>query len=235
MNSEQEEPFLKLVEVIKVKISDMEEREGVKPTFEDYVNEMIEDGIISMDNLESQMRAHALAWSGAKLGRSDWKKIYNEINNNIEVVDKFTANSKVEVNESKKTRNTALENKLGLVDNFTASLFKRIDNELVRLIKSLGSFSILILLTTFYVTKYLLIEYGSFFTYQDIESEIYTLYVILIIISSLYLFATNDEMKINVLAFIRNFIIPNLMVYLVIVGLIFAVSNLYNWVIEFLN
>jgi hypothetical protein len=236
MYLEQEEIFLKLVEVTKIKVSEMEERDGKKPTFEDYVDEMIEEDVISMNNLESQMRAHALAWSGAKLGKSDWRNLFNEINNNIVNANSVLTTSKDTVKEKKieekKHKNIAFEKKLYLVDKFIVYLFGRIDNEFVRLIKNLGFLSISILVITFYVTRSLLFEYGGHFIYSHFESEKYTLYSMLIVATSLFVFATNDEMKIDILRFIRNFIIPKLIVFLLVIGLIFTFSNLYNWGVE---
>ena len=72
------EPFQAMVDAVKTRVKEMEEENGEAPTFDDYVDEMLENGDVEADVMKGHMRALGLAWDGAQLGKSNWKKSYNE-------------------------------------------------------------------------------------------------------------------------------------------------------------
>lgn len=69
--------FNNLVNTVKDRVNKIEKRDGEKPNFEQYIEDLIDNGDVPMENLRGHMRALALAWSGAKLGKNNWRKLYN--------------------------------------------------------------------------------------------------------------------------------------------------------------
>lgn len=177
MNSKPNDPFQKLVEVLQIKVSAIEEREGEKPTFEDYIDEMIEDGIVSFDNLESQMRAHALAWSGAKLGRSNWKELYKRISNDFVNTDSVLATSKNTI-EDYSIQEIRPEVKKSKSLKFIKSFFKEVDDEVVKVFKSVGLLKILVAVLLLFVLWYFSSLIGE-------ESSFYSIVILISIVSAI--------------------------------------------------
>lgn len=67
------------VESLKKRVKEMEATNGKKPTFEDYINDLIDNGDVDIENLKNHMRSLALIWAGAKLGKSNWVKLHAEM------------------------------------------------------------------------------------------------------------------------------------------------------------
>lgn len=225
MDSNQGEPFKVLVEQIKRNVSIMEIRDGKMPTFETYIYEMIEEGTISMDNLEKDIRAIALGWSGARLGATNWKFLYKQINEEFSsTYNAIFMDSKNMENDGKTEENKTTQKTFSIrLLNIIREIFEIIDSEIIRLIKKLGTIPILILLVGLYVTRYLLIEYVSSYIYRDIEDEMYDLYIVISIISIIYILFLDGKTKNNVLTFIKYFLLPYIIIYLIIVGLILLI------------
>ena len=68
---------------IKARVKAIEKRDGVAPTFEEYIEELIEKGGVDPNNLRGHMRGLALGWSAAQLGNSNWRAVYNDMFNNL--------------------------------------------------------------------------------------------------------------------------------------------------------
>jgi len=71
--------FNNLVETVKNRVNLIEKRDKTKPSFKDYVEDLIDNGDVPIENFRGHMRALALAWSGAKLGKTNWRQLYNEL------------------------------------------------------------------------------------------------------------------------------------------------------------
>jgi hypothetical protein len=240
MNSEKEKRFNNLVEGVKKKVSYMEALGGGKPTFESYIYQMLEEDIISFYSLEKNMKAHALLWEKAGLGMVDWKKIYNKINDEMEGTHKFLIN--LESNNEKKKEavmkeeksngneensSPKNESKFNVIDKYINSAFRIIDKEFIRLFKELGSFSILIIIISAILAKHIIIDIVGAFSYRDIESEMYTLYMVISIFILIYLFFLKDTEKNNALNFIKYFISIKLMLFLIIGGPIYGIWSFF--------
>lgn len=94
-------PFNNMVQTVKERVANMEKRDGEKPTFEDYIEDLIDNGNVSIENFRGHMRALALAWSGAKLGKTNWRKLYNTMFEDTQSILDRKANQNLE--ESVKT------------------------------------------------------------------------------------------------------------------------------------
>lgn len=224
MNSEKNKVFLKVIEEVKMKVSSMGLRDGKKPSFEEYINEIIEDDKISLINFEQHIRAHALAWNGAKLGSTNWKKLVSQIKR----TGKLGYNDKKVLLNKNIDEANGIEKKLLKVERFVSSTFRKIDAELVRIVKRLGLLSILVLSLTLYVTFHLIIKYGDLLTYRDINAEIYDLSKVISVVILIYFFAFKGETKNNILDFFRNHLTLKAIIYLIFVGGIYFIIELLN-------
>ncbi len=78
------EPLQKLAESMRKRAAFMEKRDGKKPTFRDYIEDLVDNGSIEMhDNMREYLFSLAFVWNTARLGKTDWKSIYNDLFNNI--------------------------------------------------------------------------------------------------------------------------------------------------------
>lgn len=73
------EAFNNLVNSVKDRVKAIETQQGEKPTFEQYIEDLIDNGEVPVENFRGHMRSLALAWSGAKLGKSNWRNLYNTL------------------------------------------------------------------------------------------------------------------------------------------------------------
>lgn len=80
------EPFNNLVKAIKDRVAAMEAKTGEKPTFEDYIEDLIDKGQVPIENFRGHMRALALGWSGAQLGKTNWKELYSTMFQDVQAI-----------------------------------------------------------------------------------------------------------------------------------------------------
>jgi hypothetical protein len=71
-------PFNKMVETTKSHVGKMTEREGVKPTFEEYIRDVKRMFGISHEDFKRHFKSFGIAWGAAKLGESNWRDLYNK-------------------------------------------------------------------------------------------------------------------------------------------------------------
>ncbi len=234
MNSKPDEPFQKLVEVLKIKVSEMEQREGEKPTFEDYINEMIEDGVMSFDNLESQMRGHALAWSGAKLGRSNWKELYKRISNDFVNTDSVLATSKNTI-EDYSIQDNRPEVKKSKSLKFIKTFFKEVDDEVINVFKNVGLLKILVAVLLLFVLWYFASLIGE-------ESSFYSIVILISIVSAiLYVakFQDKSNTKIGQVVYFVLSILGLAFSLCVVIAIVWGVfdflKDAFYWFLELFN
>ncbi len=226
MDSNQGEPLKALTEQIKRKVSIMEIRDGKKPTFETYIYEMMEEGIISMDNLEMEIRAIALGWSGARLGTTNWKALYNQINEEFVTINNVISmkpSYKEEIAEENSSEvNNVSKRKQNKVFEFIVELFREIDKEIIGLFKNFGILGI-----TVFVLLVIFIWYLA--TVFDKES-----YFILAVILGLglYVIQLGKDSKLGkVISFIGIlgvFIVGIIMIYVIGEGIFDFLKDLFN-------
>jgi hypothetical protein len=94
-------PFNALVGIVRDRVAEMEKEDGEKPSFEDYIEDMIQNGGAPIENFRGHLRALALAWNLGGLGVAKWKKIHNELFNDSKaaanrLAGRVTSESKVE-------------------------------------------------------------------------------------------------------------------------------------------
>ncbi|WP_159022265.1 hypothetical protein [Formosa sp. L2A11] len=180
---EEEDSFLKLVELMKVRVSRMEKRNGVKPTFNDYVGEMLVEGVISSDNIYNQIEGHAMVWRGARLGETHHKRLISELDR----AAVFALRNKSKVKESgdnvEECKTEEKQVKISEDDvvikggnkffDFIQSLFKKIDDDIVELFQRVGLLYIAGIALMLFVILFL----------ADLFGEEINYYVLLIFIS----------------------------------------------------
>lgn len=234
MNSKQENPFIKLAQEVKLKVDSMKLRDGTKPTFDDYIDEMLDVGIISINNLEKEIRTHALAWSGAKLGVSNWKNTINKIQKNIEqsntiMKSQITSNHNRKEDDSNVKKSTILYKAI----RFTQSLFKEIDNEAVKLFKYVGILKIAL------IGVLILILWGL----SSLIDQEYGFFSVLILVSlvalGLYIFQLNENSKIRRVTMYILGIAGMLYCLAVIIsigwGIFDFLKDAFNWFVDLLK
>lgn len=99
------EPFNNLVNSVKARVSIIEKRDKVKPTFEEYIEDLIDNGDVPIENFRGHMRSIALAWSGAKLGKSNWRNLYKTLFQDTQAV----LNRKEETNNTETIKTPEIE------------------------------------------------------------------------------------------------------------------------------
>lgn len=75
------DPFKALTAMIERRHEKLKKENGVNPTFEDFINDLINTGDIGTEDLKNHMRSLAIAWSG-KFGANNWTKLYESMFNN---------------------------------------------------------------------------------------------------------------------------------------------------------
>lgn len=216
MNSEQDEPFKKLAEVVKIKVSAMEEREGIKPTFEDYIEEMIEEGVISVDNLEMHMRAHALAWSGARLGKSNWKELYNVMVVEISNADDNLNKDEIILTKGQDESTVKANKNLGL---FT-SLGLEVDEEIIKAIKNVGIIKLILGGVVFFLLRFLVSYFGS---EDDVFKFYFYLGIGLLFFLSWYMSGLKGNSKIYLTLKYGAFILGTVVSIVLVLGLLYGI------------
>ncbi|MFB9055358.1 hypothetical protein ACFFU9_01270 [Mariniflexile ostreae] len=226
MISKQDEPFLILIDKLKRTVSSMELRDGRKPTFEDYIDEMLNNGGISINNLQEQMRAHALAWSGAGLGKSDWKNLYKMMT--VETVstklnDFINDNRPLKKYEKSPIKSKTLE--------FFGSLGLEIDEEIIKVIKNVGIIKIILAVAGFFILRFLVSHFGS-------EDDFITFYLYLgiglILFLSWYMSELKDTSKILSVLKYGALILTTVVALVFILALMYGVLDLILDVIKYI-
>lgn len=231
MNSKQDDPFIKLAQEVILTVASMENRDGIKPTFEDYVDEMLDAGIISINNLETEIRAHALAWSGAKLGVSNWKNTFNKIQKDIEdtntiMKNQIKSNHNCKEDDSKVKKLTISYKAI----RFTQSLFKEIDNEVVKLFKHVGILKIVL------IGVLILILWGLSSLIDQEYGFISVLILVCLVTLGLYILQLNENSKIRLVTMYILGIAGMLYCLAVIISLGWGIfdflKDAFNWVVD---
>jgi hypothetical protein len=62
----------------------MEKRDGVKPTFKEFIEEIMRTHNVNLNDFSGHFKSFAMAWEGAKLGESNWKQLYLETFEDLE-------------------------------------------------------------------------------------------------------------------------------------------------------
>lgn len=205
------EPFERLVDKVKQEVYSLEKKNGEKPTFEEYVETLIDEGAISTNRLREDIRALALAWRGAKLGDTYWKKLYNQIQN-----------ESVNTNKNFTKRDTQMEKNKILT--FIEGLGLELDNEIVKGIRSIGVLKLLLGVIGFLLLRFLLSYFGS-------EDDVFTFYFFsaigLIVFLSWYISELKESSK--MLSIFRY----GILIIVTVVSLILAFALVYG-VIQYL-
>ena len=160
MNSNQNAFSIKAMEQIENTIAIMVARDGEKPTFENFIYELVDEGTFTMDdldentpsmcNLKRLLFTYAKAWSDAGLGPTNWEILYKKMQGSFESAYSYLAglnNTKTnevivdEIIEEKEMNSLKPENK---TLKYITSLFEEVDHELIRLFKGIGLLKIII-------------------------------------------------------------------------------------------
>ena len=154
--SSNNEPFERLVSKVKQEVESLENRNGKKPTFEEYVDTLIDVGDISLTKLKEELRVLALAWSGAGFGVSNWKALFSELQDKSNSFNKESIKKEVKMNDNKFL-------------NFISGLGLELDEEIVKGIRSIGVFKLLLGVGGFLLLRFLISYFGS-------EESVFTFY-----------------------------------------------------------
>lgn len=177
MTPKEEDVFPRLVKELKDKVLLMESSDGRKPTFDEYIYVMMEEGKISFNNLEYQLRGQSLLWSGARLGKVDWKITYNKILNNINEINEFREKNikakddifEDEPNREESSTETTSSMKFKVrSSNFIQSLFKELDAEFIKLFQNIGSLIISGVVLIIFTIWRLAILFGEEYQFHNV-------------------------------------------------------------------
>ena len=215
--------FLEMTEEVNLKVSPMQSRDGKKPSFEDYINEIIDDGSITLDNFEQHIRAHALAWNGAKLGKTNFKNIVVQIKSTGDLQYKEEEFIRDSIKNAEGAKKKFLE-----FTKFILFVFKNIDNEIIRLVRKLGVLSMLIFFLAACTTYPLLIELAGMISSRSVDAEMNGLRNVIGIFFIVYIFALDAEKKNEYLYYFRTYFTPRALLYLVFIGLVYLVIWFYD-------
>ncbi|MEZ4801132.1 MAG: hypothetical protein R2797_00050 [Gelidibacter sp.] len=237
MSANQDIAFKELVDKIKEQVSFIETRDGLRPTFEEYIEELIDNGEISVLNLKNDLRAIALGWSGAQLGTTNWKKVYDKLivetemaninNNKIEstmndlyqLVDKEESNLKISAH---KKQNKFL--------SFIQHLFKELDNDVIRLFKTIGLFNIIIGTITMAVLWWIA-------SYFEKESGFYSIMILIVIaLTTIYFLQKENESKVKLTATMVISIVGIFISIAIVIALVWGIidflKDAFIWLAE---
>jgi len=214
------EPFVRLVDKIKQEVDSLEKSIGHKPTFSEYVESLIDVGAISTNKLKEDLRVLALGWSGAKLGKSNWRNLYNELQNQSLETDK-----KITKEDDKMEKNKIL--------NFIEGLGIELDETIVKGIRNIGVLKLVIGISGFLLLRFLVSYFGS-------DDNVFTFYfysaIGLVLFLSWYMSELKEGAKIlsvlrflgAILALVISLIVIVALLYGIIQYLIEAFEYLYQ-------
>ncbi|MDB0600265.1 hypothetical protein PL373_03735 [Tenacibaculum maritimum] len=173
------EPFERLVSQVKQKVYSLEKKNGKKPTFEEYVESLIDEGTISTNRLREELRVLALAWKGARFGNTNWKKLFNELQN-----ESLYANKNFTKKDTQMKKNKILI--------FIEGLGLELDEEIIKGIRSIGIVKLLVGISGFLLLRFLVSYFGS-------DDDVFTFYfysaIGLILFLSWYISKLKDDSK----------------------------------------
>ncbi|WP_282148625.1 hypothetical protein [Algibacter lectus] len=232
MSSTLGKTYATLVEELKMTVSMMELRDGKQPDFKDYIYEILDKGAITTTDFEMKLKGYSLVWSGARLGKANWKEVYDEV---MEEKPEVKVNRKTP--ESKSIENpyqsTAKSNQI--IEFFT-TLGQELDKEIIRVIKGVGIIKLLGLVAAFFIVKFLVNYFGS-------EEDVTKFYLFLIlglgVLITMYASDVKEGTKIFSVIKHGTFLLSTLMVigigFAILYGFFEFVTGAYTWIVELFN
>lgn len=179
-------PFKKLTISVKKRYEQMKERDGVAPTFEDYIHDLINIGGVDSEEIKKIMVPLAASWKLSELGPANYSNLYEELYN--EPYDKkptsYSSNTKefnltaikevdnkvieeVVVKPKKKNRNKFVL----FIHNIPKYIFeisREIDNEIIKLFREIGS----LMLTLVALGLYLVYQVTYFIGVEELFDKL---------------------------------------------------------------
>ncbi len=134
ITEEEENITNELINEITKRAKQLEEDNGVKPTFEDYVYDVIENGEVKLTTMLHYIPTLGSIWSSAGLGKSNWREIEKKFKTDIAQLNRQQNTTEVEL--------TAEEQKIN-VNNMSCPIQLKevteiVDNKITNLITLLS-------------------------------------------------------------------------------------------------
>ena len=212
------QPFERLVDKVKQEVYSLEKKNGKKPTFDEYIEILIDEGGISPIRLREDMRAIALAWNGAKFGSANWRKIYSDLQKETSNADKNLTKEKTQMKNNK-------------FINFIEGLGLEIDNEIIKGIRSIGIIKILLGVGGFLLLRFLVSYFGS-------EDSVFTFYfysaIGLVLFLSWYMSELKQGAKLLSILRYGGAILALVISLLIVVGLVYGIIQYLIQAFEYL-